>query len=210
MVLTIVGSLAGVATGWLALAPLLAMALPLLAATAFLYRSGTTWHDLGFLRAMPFGRFVRLTLGAVVGAFVITGFLVTPVLRELGAPPVDTSLLVNAIEGNTLVYLLFLFPITWGSAAFGEELLARGFLLQRFSLLLGTTGGMVMQAFVFALGHVYQGFTGMVSLFVVGLILGYVYLRAGRNLWPVIIAHGLINTFSITLVYLGYGDPTGG
>ena len=210
MVLTIIGSLAGAVTGWLALAPVLAMALPLLAATAFLYRSGTTWRDLGFLRAMPFGRFVRLALGATVGAFVVTGFLVTPVLRELGAPPVDASLLVDAIEGNTAVYLLFLFPVTWGSAAFGEELLARGFLLQRFSLLLGTTGGMVMQALVFALGHGYQGFTGMVNLFVVGLVLGYVYLRSGRNLWPVIVAHGLINTLSITLVYLGYGDPTGG
>jgi hypothetical protein len=64
----------------------------------------------------------------------------------------------------------------------------------------------LLQALVFALGHAYQGVTGVVNLFVVGLILGYVYLRGGRNLWPVIVAHGLIDTLSTTLVYLGYGQ----
>lgn len=208
--LVVVGSLIGAASPWLVLAPLLGMALPLAAATAFLYRSGTTWRDLGFLRPMPLGRFLYLALGGTVLIFVVTGLVVTPILRELGAPPIDTSVVVNAVEGNTTAYLLFLLPVTWGSAAFAEELLARGFLLQRLSLLLGTGGGLVAQALLFSLGHAYQGATGMASLFVVGLMLGWLYLRAGRNLWPAIAAHGLINTVSITLVYLGYGDPTAG
>jgi hypothetical protein len=213
VLLSVVGSLIGAATPWLALAPILAMALPLLAATAFLHRTGTSWRDLGFLRPMPFGRLLGLALAATASVILVTSFVVTPLLRALGAPPVDPTLLVDAIEGNTAVYLMFLIPVTWGSAAFGEELLARGFLLQRFELLTRSTAGAVfLQALLFALGHGYQGITGVLSLFVVGLILGYFYLRAGRNLWPVIVAHGLIDTISITLVYLGYGQPapTGG
>lgn len=204
--LAIVGSIAGAMTPWLALAPILAMALPLAAASYFLHRQGLTWGDLGFARRMPLSRFVWLALGALVMIIVLTGFVITPLMRSLGAPPPDPTLLVEVIEGNPTNYLLFLIPVAWGSAAFGEELLLRGFLLHRFATLLGSPAGVLLQALVFAVGHAYQGVTGMVNLFVVGLVLGYVYLRAGRNLWPVIVAHGLIDTLSITLVYLGHAQ----
>jgi hypothetical protein len=204
--LAIVGSIAGASTPWLALGPILAMALPLAAASYFLQRQGLTWRELGFLRRMPVRQFVFLALGATTAIILLTGFVVTPLMRSFGAPPPDPSLLVEAIEGNRTNYLLFLIPVSWGSAAFGEELLLRGFLLHRFTSLLGSAGGVLLQALVFALGHAYQGVTGVVNLFVVGLILGYVYLRGGHNLWPVIVAHGLIDTLSTTLVYLGYGQ----
>ncbi len=141
-----------------------------------------------------------------MGALFITGFVIGPVLRSLGAPPANPDVLVHSIEGNTLNYLVFLIPVTWGSAAFGEELLMRGFVYHRFSALAGPAWGMVLQAALFGLGHMYQGYTGVMSLFVVGLVFGWGYLRAGRNLWPVIVAHGLIDTLSITLVYLGYAQ----
>ena len=207
VVLVVVGSILGAATGWLVLAPILGMAMPLLAATHFLYRQGRGWRDLGFWRRMPPGRFVGLTLASLATAIVLTGFVVTPLLRGLGAPPMDASLLAEAVEGNRTNYLLFLIPVAWGSAAFGEEMLLRGFVLQRSAALLGTTGGVVLQALLFALGHAYQGITGVVNLFVVGLVFGYFYLRAGRNLWPVIAAHGLIDTFSLTLLYMGLAQP---
>lgn len=205
--LAIVGSILGAATPWLALGPILAMLLPLLAATGFLYRDGLTWRDLGFLRRMPLRRFLGLSIGAAVLVIVLGGFVIAPLLRLAGLPPPDPSLLVEVIEGDLTNYLLFLIPVSWGSAAFGEELLLRGFLFNRFAILYGSTGALVLQALVFSLGHAYQGVGGILTLFAVGLVLGWFYLRAGRNLWPVIVAHGLIDTFSITLVYLGFATP---
>jgi membrane protease YdiL (CAAX protease family) len=38
---------------------------------------------------------------------------------------------------------------------------------------------------------------------IAGLILGAAYLLTGRNLWTSIIAHGLIDTFAIIVVFLG-------
>ena len=61
------------------------------------------------------------------------------------------------------------------------------------------------QAAIFALAHRYQGVTGVLVVFVIGLIFGAVFIRCGRNLWPVIAAHGLIDTVAITSVYLGWG-----
>jgi uncharacterized protein len=210
VLLSLLGMVLGALMPWLVLSPIFGMAVPLLAATYFLHRQGGGWRELGFARAMPLKRFVLLTLGAVAAIYLITGLVITPILRALGAPPVDIAILVDLIEGDRTMYLLFLIPVGWGSAAFGEELLLRGFVLNRFALLFGTSWAVVLQALLFSLGHAYQGITGVVSLFVVGLLLGIVYLRAGGNLWPVIVAHGIIDTISISLIYFGFGDATVG
>jgi uncharacterized protein len=208
VVLSLVGMLAGALTPWIVLGPILGMVFPLLAATWFLHRQGTGWPTLGFPRRMPLGRFVYLTLAALAVVYLGIALVITPLLRWLDAPPVDASVLVHVIEGDLSAYLLFLIPVGWGSAAFGEELLLRGFVLNRLALLFGTHAAVVLQALLFGLGHAYQGVTGMVNIFFVGIVFGVVYLRAGRNLWPVIAAHGIIDTISITLIYLGYADVT--
>ncbi len=209
VLLAVAGSVLGTATGSLALGSILGMALPLAAATVFLRRQCLGWRDLGFPRRMALGRFLGLAFGGAVAIVVVTTFLVTPLLRSLGAPPMDTGLLVEVIEGDTASYLLFLFPVAWGSAAFGEELLLRGFVLHRFGMLVGAGWALMLQALLFALGHAYQGVTGMLNLFVVGLLLGWIYLRAARNLWPAIVAHGLVDTLSLTLIYLGFAESPG-
>lgn len=206
VVLAVAGMLLGAATPWFALSPVLGMLLPLCAATLFLRREGRGWRELGFPRAMPLGRFLGLSVGTFVFVILLVAFVLGPLLRWFGAPPVQLQPLIDLIEGDLATYLVFLFPIVWGSAAFGEELLVRGFVFDRLEALCGTVWAVPLQAGLFALGHAYQGITGVVNVFVVGLVLGVVYLRAGRNLWPVIAAHGFIDTFSITLVYLGYGE----
>jgi len=206
VVLALLGQIVGSLFPWLVLGPIVGMLLPLGAATWFLRRDGVRWSDLGFARSMPAGRCAALTLSALAVIYVTTSFIVTPILRAAGAPPLDVSLLVGILEGDLGNYLWFLIPVSWGSAAFGEELLARGFLLHRFERLYGIGLAIILQAFLFAAGHFYQGITGMVNIFVVALVMGVVYIRAGRNFWPVIVAHGVIDTVGITALYLGYAD----
>lgn len=79
-----------------------------------------------------------------------------------------------------------------------EEVAARGVLLQR---LLTITGGhrlaaAVVSSLLFALGHFYQGAYGVVQTAVFGFVLALFVLRWG-SLWPVILAHAAINTYSI-------------
>ena len=104
------------------------------------------------------------------------------------------------------MYLWFLIPVAWGSAAIGEEMLARGFLLHRAEGLTGTTVAVVLQAALFAMAHFYQGLTGVVNIFVLALVFGAVYLKSGRNLLPLIVAHGLIDTYGLTMLYVGRAD----
>ena len=155
---------------------------------------------------MPLRRFLTFTAIAVVAVYLLVVLALRPALEALGFPAPDVSGMRQLIEGNTMAYLLFLLPVSWGSAAFGEEMLVRGFILNRAERLThSAVWAVVIQATIFGLAHSYQGITGMLMIFTIGLILGAVFIRCGRNLWPVIVAHGVIDTIGITALYLGWG-----
>ena len=48
--------------------------------------------------------------------------------------------------------------------------------------------------------HLYQGFGGFIGNAVMGLVFGYYWQRTGR-LWPLVIAHSLIDI----VAFVGYG-----
>ena len=52
--------------------------------------------------------------------------------------------------------------------------------------------------------HLYQGFSAGLGNVVMGLIFAYVWRRTGR-LWPLIIAHGIIDS----VAYVGYAVAAG-
>ncbi|MEM1434381.1 MAG: CPBP family intramembrane glutamic endopeptidase [Pseudomonadota bacterium] len=199
-----VGLILGALTGFVVLSPILGMVVPLLAATWLLRRDGMAWHDVGFARRMAVPRFLAFAALALVSVVVLVDLVLKTGLEAAGLPAQDLSALQALIEGNTPYFLLFLLPISWGSAAFGEELLMRGFILHRMEGLTRSSGWAVIgQAAIFAIAHLYQGITGVLMVFGVGVIFGAVFIRCGRNLWPVIVAHGLIDTVGVTAIYLG-------
>lgn len=199
-----VGLILGALTGFPALSPILGMVVPLLAATWLLKRNDMSWRDVGFAKRMPVRAFVYYTLTALALVYVVVLFMLEPLLELAGFPPQDLSALKTMLEGNTLTYLIFLIPISWGSAAFGEELLVRGFIMNRLEHLTNAPlWSVIGQAAIFALAHTYQGVTGVLMVFTVGLIFGAIFYRCGRNLWPVIVAHGLVDTIAVTSFYLG-------
>ena len=124
-----------------------------------------------------------------------------------GANPHLDAQTFAAIEGNLPVYLLTI-PSVWLFAAFGEEFLFRGYLLTRLAQIFGGgkaawTLAVLGQAAAFALAHWYQGAVGMVPIGIGAVVTGIVCVRWGRNLWPAMIAHGLIDTLGFTMLYLG-------
>lgn len=53
------------------------------------------------------------------------------------------------------------------------------------------------------MGHTEQGISGWIQEGLSGLILGVLFLWAGRNLVVPIVAHGVSNTLAFVLIYLG-------
>ena len=187
-------------------AGLAAIVVAVVVATWRLRVSGQRWADVG-LRTPP--RWSRALLWAAAAyALVIAAnvLVVIPLARHFGWAPTDVAKL-GAIAGN-LPVLAFWLAIAWTTAAFGEELLFRGFLQSRLSALFGgraaaSGAAILVQAVVFGLGHLGFGIRGAVTAAVVGVIFGAIYVVNGRNLWPLIIAHGVTDSVSLVALYFG-------
>ena len=79
---------------------------------------------------------------------------------------------------------------------FVEEFIFRGFLLLRLTKLFGGSRvaiavALLLQAALFGLSHSYQHLYGIVLTGFLGLFFGVVYLALNRNLWVLVIGHGL-------------------
>ena len=186
-----------------------AEALVLLAvATVLLRRRGETWRSIG-LAPPPLSppSFVRLVIGGYVAMVVGNALLAVAVYPKLGLETPKPTIL-KGLRGDPWAYVYWLL-IAWTSAAVGEELLFRGFLFSRLERLLGggrpaVIAAIVGQAALFGLGHLYQGVSGVLITTCVGVVMGGMFLAGRRNLVACMVLHGLIDTVSITVLFLGW------
>jgi len=183
------------------------MLLLLAIATFLLRRRGETWPGVGLARPRRLWKPPLWALGGYVASYLLVGAVVAllfPVLH-LSRPGIGP---LAHVQGNLGEYLYWMLPVTWASAAFGEEMLFRGFFFTRLLQLfpasrLAVAGAVLLQAILFGSLHLYLGWSGAIVAGVMGLVLASTYLFSGRNLWASIILHGLIDSTTITVVYLG-------
>ena len=184
----------------------MATVLTLVACTWLLHRRGTSWGALGFGRPTHYCKIAAWALG-LFAVQMVAPALLNPLANALGLPPPRMEIF-GQLKGNLGLYLVMLIPVGWGAAAFGEELVYRGFIFRRLMdalgpSALGVVGALISQSALFALGHLYLGPRGMLNAGVLGLLSGAAYLANGRNIWPLVIAHGLVDSVALTMIYLG-------
>ncbi|MGB6514842.1 MAG: type II CAAX endopeptidase family protein [Mycobacterium sp.] len=81
-----------------------------------------------------------------------------------------------------------------------EEIVVVGYLLTRLGQLgVGARAALVCSSLLRGTYHLYQGFGAGLGNVAMGLVFGYAWQRTGR-LWPLVIAHGLIDT----VAFAGY------
>ena len=146
---------------------------------------------------------LSLVLGVGMNAFGRT-FLWPTLYRVFG--PRDLRYL-GAIEGN-LDVVLGLLPLIWLSAAICEEIVYRGFIQQRLERvfggsIVGNIAAVIITSAVFAANHAVQGTSGVIQTFIVSCVLGAIFIRSRHNLLLLILIHGVWDTFSVTVMYLG-------
>lgn len=164
------------------------------------------WRDVGLKRFRNW----KATLGwGIAAGLLLEGFelfVSQPILvRLLGKQPDLEDF--RALTGNLKLTLIFL-ALAWVLAAFGEEMVYRGYLMNRVADLLNRTRGAWIVSLIavhvgFGLAHAYQGWTGAIDEGLMGLLLGLIYLRTGRNLAVPIIAHGIGDSIDFVLMFLG-------
>ncbi|PYL70689.1 MAG: hypothetical protein DMF26_21245 [Verrucomicrobia bacterium] len=116
------------------------------------------------------------------------------------------------VQGNLELTLFGVFYAFIG-AGFYEEFMFRGFLMQGLAMLFGASRGAwivacLLQGALFGIAHAYQNPLGIAITSTLGVLMGLIVLASGRNLWLVIIGHGLYDASRFVLFYF-QGQPTG-
>jgi uncharacterized protein len=177
----------------------------LLAFSSFsLWLRGLTWRDVGLGQ---FKAWWKIALWALLAAFIISivaNLLVQPLIDRLIARPVNNSRFEN-LRGHLPVLLGWLSAV-WTMVAFGEEMVFRGYLMNRIADLVGRSrtgwiSALIGSSLIFGLAHGYQGLAGVISTAEVGLLLGILYLISKRNLWINIVCHGAFDSISLIALY---------
>ncbi len=167
---------------------------------------GLRWKSIGLRIYRSWGR--TLALGALFGILMeaLELFVTQPLLvRWLHHFPNLSDF--NDMIGNSKLLLIYI-ALAWLLAAFGEEMVWRGYLMNRVADLFRGASvpfvvSLIITSFAFGFGHFDQGMTGWIENTINGLLLGGLYLIFGRSLAVPIVAHGITDTIDLIIIYLG-------
>jgi len=164
------------------------------------------WRDVGWRRPESWLR--TLGFGIAIGASAeILGYtVVNPKLLRLTGEAATANGLAF-LRGNLPAFLVLL-AFTWPLAAGVEEMVYRGYVLNRLADLFGQSRlgwgiSLILSAAMFSLAHGQYSPRFIVTSSLMGLIEGGSYLLNRRNLWLPIVVHGMSNTISLALLFLG-------
>ena len=152
---------------------------------------------------LELGRTVLVGLGVAAGIFAIVAMLEAAGWRRNLSS-------FKALEDNLPLTLLNILNGIIGAGLF-EEFIFRGFLFYGLAMAFGGNrvawmAAALIQSVLFGLSHGYQGALGTVITGTIGLLLAFVYMCTGRNLWAPIIAHAAYDTARAVLFYF-QGPP---
>jgi membrane protease YdiL (CAAX protease family) len=168
---------------------------------------GSTWSAFGLARPKSWGRTILMGIGVTVGFIVFGSLVLSPIQQAF--PNVQEDLSRFDFLQNDLPNLIINVIAMWFTAGFFEEFLWRGYLMNRLVDLLGKKTklawviSLVGSAIIFGVAHTYQGLGGVINITAVGLLFGSAFLIVRGNLWPLIIAHAVLNTINFVQYYLG-------
>lgn len=182
--------------------------------TLYLRARGLSWQAFGLI-PLP-GWKAKLWILPKAG-LALVAFAIVVALTTIAGPALgfefmkDVSTGVEGrwgeVAGSLPHYLLWL-GLVWTAAAFGEEMFFRGYLITRLQSVfargwIGSAFAVVIPALIFGYGHLYyQGWRGAVVTCGIGLAFGAMFLLFRRNLWPLILLHGVIDTLTFTAIFL--------
>jgi membrane protease YdiL (CAAX protease family) len=166
------------------------------------------FSSLGFKKKTKASEMVAAILLFVVLWQLLHLGITKPILNHLTGTQQDLSAFqtLQGDIGSLLVYL----ALTWTLAAFGEEIVYRGYLQKRLGEIFGDRkSGLFLtvgiSSILFGMAHTEQGSIGVVVTFLDAVFFSWLKLKYDNNLWASVLAHGFSN--SIGLVAFFFAGP---
>jgi membrane protease YdiL (CAAX protease family) len=166
---------------------------------------GRSITDLGFTRPKRLWT-VPIWVVGILAAFIVAQIAAPLALSAFFEIPQPDFSRYDFIRGNLLgaVGMILALPLT---AAIPEEVLYRGFLIERLTCFVGKGKvgvllAVLLQAIVFGSVHFEWGVGGILLASIMGAVWGFAFILCGRNLWTVILAHSTAHVALVTQLYL--------
>ena len=170
---------------------------------------GRNWADFG----LTFGKitskeglrvFKRSLLVFVLG--ISAYVLGTLLMSQISGMP-ESADMSNYEYLNSFFLLLMTLCGVYIVSSFGEEVIYRAFLINRFAELgldskYGKIIAVILSSVIFGLVHFEWGPTGFVSTAMMGLVMGIFYLKYNKNLWILVLAHAYMDTLLLVPLFL--------
>lgn len=161
------------------------------------------WSYFGVQRN-PFLKTLLKSLFYTVLIILLNDVIFQPAIELLYGETDLTAL--EGIKGNFLNYIIFIL-FMWVVAAFGEELLYRGYMTKRLAIIFGNSQkawivAIIISSMAFGFAHLYQGISGVITTGFVAIIFASIFFKNQNNLWVGILTHGIYDVFGITMIYL--------
>lgn len=180
-------------------------AAPIILVASWIEYGKGTFTSLGFrrsnLKAVPLLVVAPLMAGMM---FLLYWYVLIPGITYLTGQAMDFSFF-EPYKGN-LKAILSILPFVWISAAFGEEILFRGYLMRQFTKFFGSSSisliiNIIIIAVIFGWIHSYQGLSGQIVTGIIGAMLAAVFHLRKSDLWFNVAIHGFFDTIALALIY---------
>jgi len=166
---------------------------------------GVSWNDLGLRKPKNIKKTIFVSIGILIATFLslMCFHLIKDQIPFLIEPDTSTKSSVSKfgnLKGNWFLFFSIMPMVLIESTL--EELLDRGFLMNWFEKLFSKTSlatilAVILQAAIFGFRHSYDLSVRSITVGLIGFVMGIAYVCFGRNLWPLIIAHCILNTMSM-------------
>lgn len=166
---------------------------------------GVSWNELGLRKPKSIKKTLMVT--GFILLFIPVSIIIFQIIKDqipfFLEPDTSEKSAVSKfgnLKGNWSLFFLIIPFILIESML--EELLDRGFLMNWLERLVSksnfaTIFAVIAQAAIFGFRHSNDFSERSITVGLIGLVMGIGYVAFGRNLWPLIIAHCLLNTMSM-------------
>ena len=168
------------------------------------------WKDFGLtFKSISLRSGIKvLLLSLLVFVLALAGFIIGSIIMAniTGIPEGANMTGYDYLKDNIGMLLLTLIGV-YIVSSFGEEVIYRGFLINRISQIgadskIGRNIAVILSSIIFGLVHYEWGPMGIVQTGFMGLVLGICYIKLKKRLWILILAHAYMDTILMVQMYL--------
>lgn len=164
---------------------------------------------LGFKRPTGKQALRIFLLSILVFVLAMAGFMIGSIIMvNITGMPQQADMSTYDFLKDNLGLLALTLSGVYIASSFGEEVIYRGFLINRISEIGGNKKvaviiAVILSAVIFGFVHYEWGPMGVVQTFFMGLVLGICYLKLKKRLWILVLAHAYMDTILMVQLYLG-------